>query len=92
MKALLQKLATPKALIKLPTFQKVAESHVRMNIRLSDIPTLHKHYRDSLNQFDSIHITKGRGEMRNGIYYYVLDPSELQDIRTELQSFIAIEK
>lgn len=91
-KALLQKLATPQALIKLPTFQKVAESHVRMNIRLNDIPNLHKHYRDSLNQFESIQITQGRGEMRNGIYYYVLDPSELQDIQTDLQTFIAVEK
>ena len=88
-KSLLQKLSSPKALLKLPTFQDIAESHVRMNIRFQEMPTLQKYYRDSFKQFESIQVTKGRGEMRNGIYYYVFHPLELQDIRTELQTFIA---
>ncbi len=91
-KSLLEKLASPKSLLKLPTFKDIAESHVRMNIRLQEMPSLHKHYRDSFNNFESIQVTKGRGELRNKIYYYVLDPVELQDIRSELKSFIAIEK
>lgn len=91
-KSLLQKLATPQALLKLPTFQDIAESHVRMNIQLTDIPSLHKHYRDSFNQFESIQVTHGKGEMREGIYYYVFNPLELKYIQEELQTFIAIEK
>ena len=91
-KSLLQKLATPQSLLKLPTFQDIAESHVRMNIRLTEIPSLHKHYRDSFNQFQSIQVTQGKGEMRNGIYYYVFNPLELENIQQELQTFIAIEK
>ena len=91
-KALLQKLATPKALLQLPTFQKIAESHVRMNIHLTDVPSLHKQYRDSFKQFESIQVTQGRGEMRSGIYYYVFNETELNTIRTELQTFIATKK
>ncbi len=91
-KALLQKLATPQALLQLPTLQNIAESYVRMNIRLTEIPSLHKQYRDSFKQFGSMQVTQGRGEMRNGIYYYVFNPQELQTIQKELQTFIAIEK
>ena len=63
-----------------------------MNIHLTDVPSLHKKYRNSFKQFESIQVTQGRGEMRSGIYYYVFNETELNTIRTELQTFIATKK
>lgn len=69
---------------------KAIEKNIELNVVFEDFLRIRKNYGDSLKQIEQLYITNGSSMMKNQIYYYLLNESELQDIQQNLQEHMEI--
>ncbi|RAZ80731.1 LytR family transcriptional regulator [Planococcus halotolerans] len=62
--------------------------NVRTNMKFSEMVEVQKNYRDAVGQVDQIIVDEGYGETIDGIWYYMMDESELAEIKTTLKDHL----
>lgn len=62
--------------------------NVRTNMEFSEMMDVQKNYRDAVGQVDQIIVEDGYGETIDGIWYYMMDDTELSEIQTTLKSHL----
>lgn len=69
---------------------KTLEENVQMNVMFDDLRSIQKNYASSFKNIEQLYLNNGSGTMMNGIYYYMLNDSELQEIQKMLQEHLEI--
>lgn len=67
------------------------EENVEMNIRFDELLNIRKHYKDSFQTIEQLHLNNGSDKKIDGIYYYMPDEAELQNIQNTLQEHLEIQ-
>lgn len=65
--------------------------NVRTNMTFDEMVEVQKNYRDAAKQVDQIYIENGHGERMDGIWYYMMDPDELEAVQTEFKRQLEME-
>lgn len=65
-------------------------TNVRTNLTFDEIMDIQKHYRDSARKMDQLYFEKGQGKKIDGIWYYMMDEAELEEVSTELRNHLAV--
>lgn len=65
--------------------------NVRTNMTFDEMVEVQKNYRDAAKQVDQIYIENGHGERMEGIWYYMMDPDELEAVQTEFKRQLEME-
>ena len=71
---------------------KTLEDNVQINVVFDDLLNIRKNYGNSFKIIEQLYINNGKGTMMNGIYYYVPNESELQDIQKNLKQHMEIKE
>jgi polyisoprenyl-teichoic acid--peptidoglycan teichoic acid transferase len=64
--------------------------NVRTNMTFDEMSEIQSKYRDALGKVDQLYMKDGQGEMMNGIWYYMLNDTELELIRNELKEHLGL--
>jgi LCP family protein required for cell wall assembly len=63
--------------------------NVKTNMTFDEMVDVQKNYRDAAANFEQLHFEKGEGKrMNGGIWYYIMDETELQDIIATLKQHL----
>lgn len=65
--------------------------NVRTNMTFDEMVEVQKNYRDAAKSVEQIGFEKGEGTRMNGIWYYITDPAELEEVKTELRKHLGLE-
>ena len=63
-------------------------SNVRTNMEFSEMREVQKNYRDAVGKVDQLVVEDGYGETIDGIWYYMMDENELNEIQTTLKEHL----
>ena len=63
-------------------------SNVRTNMEFSEMMEVQKNYRDAVGTVDQLVVEDGYGETIDGIWYYMMDENELNEIQTTLKTHL----
>lgn len=66
------------------------EKNIELNIVFEDLLQIRKNYGDSFKQIEQLYMNNGTSMMKNHIYYYLPDESELQGIQGNLKEHLEI--
>lgn len=66
------------------------EKNIELNIVFEDLLRIRKNYGGSFKQIEQLYMNNGTSMMKNQIYYYLPDESELQDIQENLKEHLEI--
>lgn len=66
------------------------EKNIELNIVFGDLLKIQKNYGDSLKSIEQLYLNNGTSMMKNQIYYYLPDVSELQEIQEILKEHLEI--
>lgn len=69
---------------------KTLEKNMEINVVLEDLLQIRKNYGDSFKQIEQLYMNNGTSMMKNEIYYYLPDESELQEIQENLKEHLEI--
>ena len=69
---------------------KTLEENIQMNVLFEDLLNIQKNYASSFKNIEQLYLNNGAGKMMNGIYYYMPNDSELQQIQKTLQEHLEI--
>lgn len=65
--------------------------NVKTNMTFDEMVGVQKNYRDAANAIEQLHFEKGTGErMNGGIWYYVMDEEELQEVAGTLKQHLTL--
>lgn len=67
------------------------EKNIRTNMTADQMIDIQKRYKNALDQVDSLAFSNGEGSTINGIWYYMLDQQELQNISKEMKNHLDLE-
>lgn len=65
-------------------------NNVRTNMTFDEIVDIQKHYRNAVGNVDQLYIKDGQGQKMNGIWYYILNDNELNQIKGELKEHLEL--
>jgi polyisoprenyl-teichoic acid--peptidoglycan teichoic acid transferase len=65
-------------------------NNVKTNLKFEQMVDIQKHYKAASQDIEQIQIKTGSGTKIDGIYYYVIPESELQEIQSTLQKHLEI--
>jgi len=63
-------------------------NNVRTNMEFSEMMEVQKNYRDAVGTVDQLVVEDGYGETIDGVWYYMMDENELNEIRTTLKAHL----
>ena len=66
------------------------EKNLEMNIVFDDLLTIQKDYRNSFGEIEQLYLNNGTGSMMNGIYYYMPDENQLNELQETLQKHLEL--
>lgn len=66
------------------------EKNIELNIVFEDLLQIRKNYGDSFKQIEQLYMNNGTSMMKNQIYYYLPDESELHDVQENLKEHMEI--
>lgn len=69
---------------------KTLEKNVEMNVPFEDLLSIQKNYGDSLKKIEQLYMNKGTNTKLDGIYYYMPDEGELQQLQEDLKKHMEI--
>ena len=69
---------------------KTLEENIQMNVLFEDLIKKKKNYASSFKNIEQLYLNNGAGKMMNGIYYYMPNDSELDEIQETLQEHLEI--
>ncbi|MFJ7933509.1 LCP family protein [Sporosarcina sp. NPDC096371] len=65
--------------------------NVKTNMTFDEMVGVQKNYRDAADTIEQLHFEKGTGErMNGGIWYYVMDEEELQEVSSTLKQHLEL--
>lgn len=63
-------------------------TNVRTNMEFSEMMDVQKNYRSAVGKVDQIVVEDGYGETINGVWYYMMDENELNEIKSTLKGHL----
>lgn len=88
LKGLLEKLKQPSLLTDYERILSQVSEHVKTNIQFAEWRTFISSYRPAAENIETEQLA-GRGELIDGIYYYIVSPEEINRVRGRFQAFLA---
>jgi LCP family protein required for cell wall assembly len=82
---ILQKGAKLSSLLKYKSIFEAIGNNVRTNMTFDEMVEVQKNYRDAVKSVEQIKFKSGEGKRMDGIWYYIMDTDELEDVKTELR-------
>lgn len=65
-------------------------SNVRTNMTFDEMVEVQKNYRDAAGNIEQLYIKEGQGKRMNGIWYYIMDETELLAVQDELKAHLGM--
>lgn len=65
-------------------------NNIRTNITFDEMVDIQKNYRKATDNIEQIYIENGQGQTMNGVWYYMLNDEELNQIQGELKEHLEI--
>lgn len=88
--ALIKKGLTLNNLLNYSSMFRTIEKHVEMNMLFEDLLIIQKDYRNSFKTLEHLYLNNGTGKMMDGIYYYIPDENELEEVKKILGDHLEI--
>lgn len=92
LQAILKKGASLNSLWKYKDFLSSIQKNIRTNMTFEQMIDIQKGYKNTLNQIDSIAFEKGEGKRIDGIWYYIIDEEELDNVTTILKEHLELKR
>ncbi len=70
----------------------LVSDHVRTNLTFDEMKFIQKNYVDSLKEVEFLSFQKGTDQTMQQIWYYLVDPTELEELQTTLQEHLDTER
>lgn len=70
----------------------LVSNHVRTNLTFEEMKFIQKNYVDSLNNVESLSFQNGSDQTMQQIWYYLVDPAELEELQNVLQDHLGKER
>ncbi|MEG0385444.1 LCP family protein [Solibacillus cecembensis] len=70
---------------------KTLENHVETNVMLDEMLAMRKNYSNSFKNIEQHYLIDGTGKKMNGIYYYLLNDTELELLQETLKKHLALD-
>lgn len=86
--SILKKGASANILINYPKILNALGDNVKTTISFNDMINLQKNYTDALGTPEQLSFEKGNGKVQNGIWYYMADSAELEQIQNTLKEHL----
>lgn len=90
-RGVLEKGASLNSLVNFRNIFDAIGKNVRTNMTFDEMVDIQKNYRKAVQSIDQIMVESGRGEWKDGIWYYIMDADELLAIQNELQEHLQID-
>ncbi|MFC5604184.1 LCP family protein [Sporosarcina koreensis] len=87
----LQKGSKLSSLLKFKSIFETIGNNVRTNMTFDEMVEVQKNYRDAAKSVEQIRFEKGEGKRMDGIWYYMMDSEELEDVKAELKEHLGME-
>lgn len=91
LQAILKEGATVNNLWKYKEFLASIQENIRTNMTFEQMIDIQKGYKNALNQIETLSFEKGEGTRIDGIWYYVMDEKELNNVTLQLKKHLEIE-
>lgn len=88
---ILKKGVSANTLINYPKIFNALGDNVKTTMSFNDMMDLQKNYRDAIGTPQQLSFEKGYGEVKNDIWYYRMDPGELEQIQNSLKDHLNLD-
>ena len=89
--AIMKKGASVNNILKYKDVFNSVSNNVRTNLTFDEIVDIQKNYRSATKKMDQLYFEKGQGQMINGVWYYVMNDTELAEVSGELREHLELE-
>jgi len=80
-----------KSLLKYRSVFSALGDNIKTNMTFDEMVDVQKNYRDAASKVEQLHFEKGVGKrMNGGIWYYIMDEPELQEVTTALKQHLEL--
>ncbi|MEJ8777864.1 LCP family glycopolymer transferase [Pseudogracilibacillus sp. ICA-222130] len=66
-------------------------ANVRTNLDFDDMVDIQKNYRDATKDVHQLYFERGEGQMINGVWYYIMNEEELNEVSTQLREHLELD-
>lgn len=87
----LQKGSKLSSLFKFKSIFEAIGNNVRTNLTFDEMVEVQKNYRDAAKFVEQIRFERGEGKRMDGIWYYMMDSDEVEEVKAELKAHLGIE-
>ncbi|WP_262173941.1 LCP family protein [Saccharococcus sp. Marseille-Q5394] len=87
----LQKGAKLSSLLKFKGIFEAIGNNVKTNMTFDEMVEVQKNYRDAAKSVEQIRFEEGKGQRMNGVWYYMMDSGELEEVKVELKAHLGME-
>ncbi|MDW0114021.1 LCP family protein [Sporosarcina saromensis] len=88
--AILQEGASLNSLLNYKSIFEAIGKNVRTNMDFDEMMDVQKNYKDAIGTVDQLFFEKGHGNKMNGIWYYMMNEDELEQIQNELKEHLEL--
>ncbi|MCM3743964.1 LCP family protein [Sporosarcina luteola] len=88
---ILQKGAKLSSLMKYKSIFEAIGNNVRTNMTFNEMVEVQKNYRNAAKSVEQISFEKGEGTRMDGVWYYMMDSEELEEVKAELKAHLGME-
>ncbi|PSL31688.1 LytR family transcriptional attenuator [Planomicrobium soli] len=89
-KSILDKTASANSLFNYKEILNALGDNIKTSISFGELLEVQKNYRNAVKTIDQIYFENGTGEIRNKIWYYQMDPEELEEVQLTLKNHLEI--
>lgn len=86
--AIFTRLVSMESLLAYRDLLDIVGDNVRTNLTFDELKNIQKDYSTSIKNVDSLSFQNGGGQMKDGVWYYMTDPTELKQFQQELQNHL----
>ncbi|WP_144509619.1 LCP family protein [Bacillus sp. FJAT-22090] len=90
LQAVLKEGASINSLLNYKELLSIVERDIRTNMTFDQMVDIQKGYKNALNQVDTLSFQQGEGKRIDGIWYYVMDDTELSQITLEMKKHLEL--
>lgn len=88
--AIMKKGASVNNVLKYKDIFDSVSNNVRTNLSFDDIVDIQKNYRSATKKMDQLYFENGQGQMINGVWYYVMNDAELNEVSGALREHLEL--
>ncbi|TWT04983.1 LytR family transcriptional regulator [Planomicrobium sp. CPCC 101079] len=89
-KSIMEKTASANTLVNYKKIFNALGDNVKMSISFGELMDIQKNYRGTIQTIDQIHFEKGTGVTIDNIWYYKMNPHELESVQRKLKEHLEI--